>query len=200
MASAFIRITKQVTSDTTPTIVGYYGRKGVQIPASIAVTVDGLTYAATVNANGTWAVALPNGSADATFDNLTDTWTATAHGFVNDDKIELTTSGTLPTGYSAGVTYHVVGATANTFQLSATQGGAPVNGLDNGTGTHTAANPVLAIGTYDVVAVATYPDTSTVSDTTVDELIIFEELMAYEIGPNTDNAYGESGGTSYGFV
>lgn len=65
-----------------------------------------------------------------------DLFTVTDHGLVDDDQIELTTTGTLPAGLSTGTTYYVISATANTFQLSATQAGAAIDITDAGTGTH----------------------------------------------------------------
>lgn len=80
----------------------------------------------------------------ATYANATDIWTSTAHGFLVNQKIRLTNSGgALPAGYTADTDYFVIAGNlaANTFQLSATKGGAAVNGTSDGTGTHT-ANPV----------------------------------------------------------
>jgi hypothetical protein len=55
-----------------------------------------------------------------------DTFTRTAHGFVNGDSVELSAI-VATTGVSAGPTYYVVGATANTFQVAITPGGAAIN-------------------------------------------------------------------------
>ena len=74
--------------------------------------------------------------------------TLVAHGFVNGDAIELTTTGALPTGLTASTTYFVVNAAADTFQLSATRGGAAINTSGTQSGTHTAhyfAPAVLAM-------------------------------------------------------
>lgn len=78
-----------------------------------------------------------------TFDNATDVWTRTSHGLVNGDLVHLTNSGGgLPTGFGISTPYWVINAAVNTFQLSATRGGATVNGTTNGTGTHTVHNKV----------------------------------------------------------
>jgi hypothetical protein len=63
--------------------------------------------------------------------------TLTAHGMANGLKIVLATSGALPTGLAAGTTYYIINATANTFQLSLTPGGAAVNTTGIQSGTHT---------------------------------------------------------------
>ncbi len=52
-----------------------------------------------------------------------------AHGLVNDDRIILKAppGGALPTGLDAATIYFVVGATTDTFQMSITSAGSPVN-------------------------------------------------------------------------
>lgn len=81
-----------------------------------------------------------------TVDSTTDTFTSTAHAFVNDQQVYLTNvGGDLPTFVEsahgvtttlASVPTFIKNATANTFQLSATQGGAVIDITGNGTGTH----------------------------------------------------------------
>lgn len=69
----------------------------------------------------------------------TNTVNWTAHGLVNGQVLFFTNSGgALPGGLTANVNYWVIGATANTFQLAATQGGAALTLTGNGTGTTTA--------------------------------------------------------------
>jgi hypothetical protein len=62
----------------------------------------------------------------------------TAHGFVANDPVVFSTSGTLPTGLTAGTVYYVMsaGLTANAFQISATAGGSAINTSSAGSGTH----------------------------------------------------------------
>lgn len=73
-----------------------------------------------------------------TADNVTDTMSFTGHGLANGTAVEVTNSGgALPAGLSAGVEYYIVNQTANTFQLSATSGGAVINFTTDGTGSHT---------------------------------------------------------------
>jgi microcystin-dependent protein len=64
------------------------------------------------------------------------------HGRSANDPVKFSTSGALPTGFVAGSTYYVVGAsiTSNTFQLSATAGGAAINTSGAQSGQHTAIN------------------------------------------------------------
>lgn len=60
-----------------------------------------------------------------------------AHGFAADQKVRIKTSGALPTGLTANTTYYVRNPTANTFELSATAGGASINTSGTQSGTHT---------------------------------------------------------------
>jgi len=64
--------------------------------------------------------------------------TLTAHGFNIGDGVQFTTTGTLPTGITAGTIYYVISAgyTANAFEISATLGGAAVNTTGSQSGTH----------------------------------------------------------------
>lgn len=64
--------------------------------------------------------------------------TATAHGWANGDILQVSSSGTLPAGLTAGVLYYIVQADTDTLKLSLTKGGAPITTTSAGTGTHTA--------------------------------------------------------------
>lgn len=63
-------------------------------------------------------------------------FSATAHGLSDDDTVVLATLGALPTGLSQRTKYFVVNSTANTFELSATQGGSAINTSGTQSGTH----------------------------------------------------------------
>jgi hypothetical protein len=64
--------------------------------------------------------------------------TKTAHGLLASYRIVFGTSGALPTGVTAGTSYFVLaaGLTANTFQFSLSDGGAPVNTSGSQSGQH----------------------------------------------------------------
>lgn len=64
------------------------------------------------------------------------TWTG--HGLAANDPISFTTTGALPTGIVAGSTYYLKNVTADTFELSATPGGASINTSGSQSGVHTA--------------------------------------------------------------
>jgi hypothetical protein len=82
-------------------------------------------------------------STSCTFTDTGDLVTASAHGLSNGWTVVLQTIVTT-TGASVNVRYYVVAATTNTFQLSATVGGAALTLTTDGTGTY------IAIKEYDV--------------------------------------------------
>lgn len=61
-----------------------------------------------------------------TAQNTGETITFTAHGYTNGQKVVFQ-DGYTPAGLTSNTAYFVVGATANTFQVSTTSGGAAVN-------------------------------------------------------------------------
>ena len=63
----------------------------------------------------------------------------TSHGLVVGDAIYFTTTGGLPTGLSINTIYYVISAGfgANSFEVSATRGGAAINTSSAGSGVHT---------------------------------------------------------------
>lgn len=64
-------------------------------------------------------------------------FTKTAHGMSNGLRVRLSTTGALPTDLAANTDYYVVNAATDTWQLSATQGGAAINTTGTQSGTHT---------------------------------------------------------------
>lgn len=65
-------------------------------------------------------------------------FTLANHGFVAGSAVRFATTGALPTGVSVGTTYFVIsnGLTANTFQVSTTATGTPINTSGVQTGAH----------------------------------------------------------------
>jgi len=70
-----------------------------------------------------------------TVDYTTDTLTANSHGLLLNDMIQLSTTGTHPAGLNGGTSYFVANPAANTFKLSASENGSPINITGNGSGT-----------------------------------------------------------------
>jgi len=68
-------------------------------------------------------------------DTATNSLTSNSHAFSNGHRVFISsTGGSTPGGLDSGVLYFVVGSTTNTFQLSASEGGSPVNITDTGSG------------------------------------------------------------------
>ena len=70
-------------------------------------------------------------------------FTDTEHGLINTNIVQLTTTGTLPTGLSLSTNYYVVNKTADTFKLALTSGGADILWTDDGAGTHSWHKPTM---------------------------------------------------------
>lgn len=66
----------------------------------------------------------------------TDLLNATAHGLLDTNKVQFSTSGTLPAPLKPNTDYFVRDATSNTFKVALTSGGTAINLADDGTGTH----------------------------------------------------------------
>lgn len=64
------------------------------------------------------------------------TVTSAGHGLTNGKRVQFTTSGVLPTGIFANTTYFVVNAATDTFNLSATLGGAAISTSGGQSGSH----------------------------------------------------------------
>jgi hypothetical protein len=109
------------------TLLAVGGTSGIII--NDTVTIGGITYTAkgTETAASAQFACQAVGFTDSDVDTGADTITVTAHGLSNDMTMTLTTSGTLPTGLATATTYYIVSATANTFKLSLSSGGAAVN-------------------------------------------------------------------------
>ena len=88
-----------------------------EIPQSIVVSATAASY--TLGA--------------VTFTDAGDLVNLTAHGLTNGQAVTFGTI-TTTTGISINTTYYIVGATTNTFQVSATAGGAALPLTTNGTG------------------------------------------------------------------
>lgn len=84
---------------------------------------------------------IPSGNYDDFTVNVsTDELISSGHGLSVGDPVNFTTTDKLPTPlktYDEGMIYFVVYTTANTFKVSETKGGTPVDITDHGSGTHT---------------------------------------------------------------
>lgn len=117
--------------------ITYAAASGGQRSNSAALTFD--VPAATVTHVGLWSAVtagtfygwFPAGGftpLSANLDATSDAFTSYAHGLTNGQQVlvyDVQTAG-LPTGFTEGTVYFVVSATTDTFQLSATSGGAAI--------------------------------------------------------------------------
>jgi hypothetical protein len=115
--------------------VAHSGTLSLTIPTGNTVQTIGLYSAITA---GTQEAFFPIGATAkygaATILASSDVITAYANGLANDDRVFVTgiDGGAVPTGMAAGTLYYVVNVATDTFQLSATSGGAAVNATTNG--------------------------------------------------------------------
>ncbi len=110
---------------------------GVVYYVRTVLTADRFTLAATPG--GALINLTSNGSGLTGTSPSVVTWNA--HGLAANDPVSFTTTGTLPTGITSGTTYYVAAGpapTANTFSISATQGGNAFRASGTQSGTHTA--------------------------------------------------------------
>lgn len=72
------------------------------------------------------------------------------HGLKNGSTFKFSTTGSLPTGVTAGTLYYVIaaGLTQNSFQFAATNGGAAINTTGSQSGVHTAQSTPLLPTNY----------------------------------------------------
>jgi hypothetical protein len=140
------------TATVTLTAHGFETNDVVRISNSTAAAHNADHVITKVNANSFTFTAVLAASNTVTITIAAPgvvTWNA--HNLNNGQAIQLTTTGTLPTGLTAGTTYYIVAGTANTFQLAATVGGSPITTSGSQSGTHTAyaiPAPVPTGGNY----------------------------------------------------
>lgn len=114
--------------------------------STTALTLDSLFYSVEVYATSTVTITIATPGVV--------TWTA--HGLVTGQKIQLTTTGALPTGLSASTTYYVIKIDADTFWLATSLANAavPTKIATSGSqsGTHTMVAATIAATLFPGVA------------------------------------------------
>ena len=113
----------------------------------------------------------------------TDTIAETAHGLVTGDVVQLTTTGTLPTGLATATDYYVIRVDADNFQLAASaqdaERGIPVDiTAAAGGGTHTVTEQEIDRRALDVYMV----NPIAVEITQDDEITVFQGTDPWIIG------------------
>lgn len=105
------------------------------LTAKYLVVTDDAAATSVVSETTTGVTAQP--TQDFTVSTTLDRVLVNGHGLRDGDQIVVATSGTLPTGLAASTRYYVVNADANTFQVSSSARGAPIDITAAGSGTHT---------------------------------------------------------------
>ncbi len=137
-----------------------------------------------------------------TADSGTDTFTSSGHGFLNNDQVHVfSVGGTLAAGLVAGTDYHVVNKTTDTFQLSATEGGSPINITTNGSGTQKVSLLVVDIfGDFSGHTRLHVRGNSCISDATIVGIGIENAVDSEVSGNLVQNTAGSGANDGYGIL
>ncbi len=101
---------------------------------TVSLSTPTLTPTIRYTVNRAIPIAATGITGDFTVDPATDICTMTAHGLTERDEVQVATTGTLPVGLGLALNYYVVVLSANTFKLSDSPGGTPVDITAVGTG------------------------------------------------------------------
>lgn len=113
------------------------------------------------------------------------TWNS--HGRPDGSSLTLSTTGALPTGLTAGTTYYVVNAVANTFNLAATLGGTAINTSGTQSGVHTAIADMCVVVAPGICNGVATMDVSGVSSIKVE--MFNGSTLVYTKTKTIDNTY-----------
>lgn len=119
-------------SSATVTVTNNFGI-GASATSASATSTAGSTVINTVSTSGVAVGMLATGTncpvtstVNGSADPATDTITAVAHGLNNGRKVAFSSAG-VTSGLAQNTVYYVVNATTDTFQVSSTVGGAPID-------------------------------------------------------------------------
>jgi len=145
---------------------------------------------------GSWTLVDQNGAA-IVFATVTITIASpgvvslTAHGFAANQAVVFNTTGALPTGLTAGTTYYVRNPAANTFEVSATVGGASINT----TGTQSGVHSVRKEATWTFSAATANVDTINLGS--FDELMVIVRNVSSSISGQRAAVFSVNNGLSF---
>jgi hypothetical protein len=119
-------------------------------------------------------------TADSTFTPSTDSGlklTDEDHGLINGTIIQVTTTGTLPTGLSLSTNYYVRDKTDDTFKLATTSSGGAIAYTDDGGGTHSWHKPTIYTVAGDQTSMFVVDKYATVSNYADSNWNVSQEIM-----------------------
>ena len=203
LTSPVVTVNSLETADQTPQLTGTVSEPG----AVVWVTVDGETYRATNNGNGTWT--LPNNTVDeldyGTYDVAVTAADAAGHSGTDATTDELTIRAELFVSVNKLVTNDTTPRLTGTVSdpdadVEVTVGGATYTATNNGDGTWTLPDGTiapLAEGNYEVLAVAQNTQKgSYASDSVREDLVVDTTPPAVTITAlTTDDTTPELNGT-----
>lgn len=176
-----VTVTPLSTNDASPALVGTVN----DLTAVISVTIDGVSYAATNNGNGTWTLSndtIDPSLADDTYDVTVSATDAVGNVGTDDTVDELVVDNVSPVVAIAPLmtsdsTPPLTGTVddptaAVTVTLNGESYAAVVDGNGNWTVADDTIDPPLTDGTYDVVVEATDAVGNVGIDATEDELVV----------------------------
>lgn len=132
-------------SPTVGTISGFRHSSGYAIPAITRYTLQ--LYGSYLSTRETTLSQEIKASTVSVSSATPCVVTWTSNTLAEDDPISITTTGALPTGITASQIYYVKNLSGNTFNISATPGGAEINTSGGQSGVHTANTPIYTTDT-----------------------------------------------------
>jgi hypothetical protein len=154
-------VTAAVVASTTG-VAFFNGRTGAVLPAGgdyteAQITPQGGSASPACTSGQVGALCTQTGmngaAATATFTNSSSTIGWTANGLQVNDEVFFTTTGGLPTNFSASTNYFVVSQATNSITVSSTLGGAAIVAGSAGTGTQT-GHAAATIGSGSTINIA----------------------------------------------
>ena len=129
-AKSLVKVINQYSGNTT--LYAYYLSGFDDLPGQILIEERGLGSSAfyvSTSRQAAWNPRPPLAQVfvAANVNIGTEFITVAGHGYSNGTAVKVVGFGGVPAGLTAGTTYYIIGATANTFQLSATSGGSAIN-------------------------------------------------------------------------
>ena len=128
---------------------------------------------------------------DSSADEVADSgnkilFTDADHGLVNTNIVQLTTTGTLPTGLSLSTNYYVVNKTDDTFKLALASSGADILWTDDGSGTHKWHKPTIYTVDGDWASLYTVDKNVVVSGYSISDWNSTQRVVNVIVNASTD--------------